>query len=72
MTNRKTVAALCAVAVLAGCTMPPTQAELLTFQAVAPEYAAYIVGDPNMPPDGVQRRLDLIESWRIRVGAPKQ
>lgn len=77
MKRRRSVVATLATLPLMGClltsscTIPPTQAELATYQAVAPEYAAYVISDPNMPPDGIQRRLDLVESWRIRVGAQK-
>ena len=47
---------------------PLTPAERATYDAIAPEYAAYVQVDPNLAPDQKQRRLGLLESWRIRVG----
>lgn len=57
---------LCALA-LTGCVLPPTQADLLTYQSVAPAHAAYVIADPALDPMAKQRRLDLLEAWRIRV-----
>lgn len=54
-----------------GCVLPPTEAERKTYEAVAPEYRAYVENDAAMPEDAKQRRFDLIESWRIRVEAKR-
>jgi hypothetical protein len=53
------------------CTLPPTQAERLTYESIAPAHARYVMGDAALDPLAKQRRLDLLETWRIRVGAPK-
>ncbi len=53
---------------LPACTLPPTQAEQLTYQAIAPAHAAYVLADPMLDPMAKQRRLDLLEAWRVRVG----
>lgn len=53
---------------LTSCVLPPTQAERLTYEAVAPAHAAYVVNDATLDPMAKQRRLDLLDAWRIRVG----
>ena len=53
---------------LPSCFLPPTEADVLTYQAIAPEYAAYVKVDPKLTPEQVANRLDTVESWRIRVG----
>lgn len=67
-TKLKALLLLTALA-MAACTSTP--AEVATFNAVAPEYAAYVQADPNLQPAQKQARLDLIESWRLRVGVAK-
>lgn len=69
--SKRTLLAALPLLLAAGCTLPPTQAELLTFQAIAPDHAVYVQQDVNLPPDAKQRRLDLLEAWRIRVGGQK-
>lgn len=61
----------CGASLAAACVMPPTQAELLTYQTVAPDHARYVEADPTLAPDQKQRRLDLLEAWRVRVGGAK-
>jgi hypothetical protein len=56
---------------LAGCVLPPTEAEKKTYERIAPAHARYVLADPELQPDEKQRKLDLLESWRIRVGAAK-
>lgn len=70
--NRHLLPCLPFILCAAGCVLPPTQAELLTYQAVAPAHATYVRADPNLDDLAKQRRLDLLEAWRIRVGAPKE
>lgn len=50
-----------------GCVNPNAQAELDTFNAVAPEYRAYVEADPLLTPEGKQLRFDTIETWRRRT-----
>lgn len=66
--NRNTIRVALLGLSLTSCTVPPTQAELLTYEAIAPAHAQYVSQDPNLSPDAKQRRLDLLEAWRIRVG----
>ena len=44
-------------------------ADRATFQAVAPEYAAYVDADPALAEDERARRGRTIETWRLRVEA---
>lgn len=69
MKNRALVGLLALL--LASCVLPPTQAEQLTYKAIAPDHARYVNADPALDPMAKQRRLDLLETWRIRVGVPK-
>ena len=54
---------------LPSCVLPPTEAEIATYKAIAPAYAAYVKADPTLTPEQVANRLDTVETWRIRVGA---
>lgn len=47
------------------CTTTP--AERATYDAIAPAHAAYVQNDANLTAQEKQRRLDLLESWRLRV-----
>ena len=60
--------ALLALAALSSCSITP--AERATFDAIAPAHAVYVASDTSLTPEQIQRRLDLLEAWRIRVGAP--
>lgn len=60
-----------AALLLTGCVLPPSDADRLTFEAVAPDHARYVQADPTMPADAKQRRLDLLEAWRLRVGGAR-
>lgn len=55
----------------AACPNPHAQAELDTFQAIAPEYRGYVEGDPALTPEAKQLRYDTVETWRRRVGAER-
>lgn len=63
MKNSALVALLC---LFASCTATP--AELATYDVIAPEFAAYVQADPKLPAAEVQRRLDLVTAWGLRVG----
>ena len=54
---------------LPACVSPNTQAELETFNAIAPEYVLYVEGDANLTAEQKQLRYDTIETWRRRVEA---
>lgn len=49
----------------------PTDAETATYAAIAPAHKQYVINDANLTPMQKQLRLDLLESWRIRVEAKK-
>lgn len=49
----------------------PNEAERATYQVIGPAHAAYVQADQNLTPAQKQARLDLIESWRLRVGGAK-
>ena len=53
------------------CVNPHAPAELATFQAIAPEYSAYVEADPALTTEQKQLRLDTVETWRRRVEAQK-
>jgi len=54
-----------------GCVSPNTQAELETFNAIAPEYVIYVESDPELTQEQKQLRYDTVETWRRRVEASK-
>lgn len=57
---------------LAGCEAGPSAAERATYQAVAPDHRRYVERDFTLTDEQRQTRFDLLESWRLRVGAPKR
>lgn len=67
--KHRTKGALALFLFATACVLPPTQAELATYNAVAPEHRAYVEADAKMDATAKARRLDLLEAWRIRVGA---
>ena len=44
-------------------------ADRATYEAVAPEYAAYVRNDPALSDEQRQRRGRTVETWRIRINA---
>ena len=54
---------------LPACTTTP--AERATYDAIAPAHAVYVQNDPSLSPEQVQRRLDMLHAWGVRVGAIK-
>lgn len=70
MKHRHRIASLFLLAVPA-CVLPPTQAEQATYQAIEPAHRAYVEADTTLDAAAKQRRLDLLESWRIRAGVAK-
>ena len=62
-----TVLALCAT----GCAMPGAafvRAERATFDAIAPEYRAYVAADERLSPGQKDRRLRTVETWDLSIG----
>lgn len=43
-----------------------------TYDAVAPEYAAYVAADPALAPDQKDRRTRTLQTWRMRVEAAER
>ncbi len=62
----KNLALLALLCLFASCTATP--AELATYDAIAPEFAAYVQADPRLDAAAAQRRLDLVTAWGLRVG----
>jgi len=55
---------------LASCTAPGSgyvQADLATFEAIAPSYSAYVLADPLLNQPEKDRRLLVVETWRARL-----
>jgi 4-amino-4-deoxy-L-arabinose transferase-like glycosyltransferase len=48
------------------------QADRATYDAVAPEYAAYVAGDPKLTVEQRERRNRTVEMWRLRVQDEQQ
>lgn len=59
------------VALLAACTPshPYTIADRETFDAIAPEYGAYVMADKNLSEDQKKRRAVAVQTWRLRIEA---
>lgn len=57
---------------LASCTAPSSAYALAdrdTFNAVAPEYQAYVLADGRLSQLEKDRRLLTVETWRMRLAA---
>ena len=50
-------------------THPYTLADRETFEAVAPEYKAYVEADPALSPEAKILRMTALETWRMRIEA---
>jgi hypothetical protein len=59
------------IGVCGGCsaTGPYVEADRATFNAVAPEYEAYVSADPGLTPDQKARRSRTVQAWRLRIDA---
>lgn len=57
---------------LAGCWGGPSPADRATYEAIGPEYRAYVQADPSLDAAQQQRRVDHVEAWRLRVGSEKR
>ena len=47
-------------------------ADRATYEALAPEYAAYVAADPSLAPDERDRRTRTLQTWRMRIEAAEQ
>ena len=66
---------LLAMASLCSCGSIPdiyVAADRATFDAVAPDYVAYVNGDESLNDDQRRRRLRTIESWDMRITAAEE
>jgi len=54
---------------LTGCVVQKdyVAADKATFDAIGPEYRAYVESDPKLDQDQKARRLRTLESWKIRL-----
>lgn len=57
-----------------GCAPTSVQsaADRATYDAIAPEYAAYVDADPTLDTARKQRRLRTLDAWRVRLEAAEQ
>lgn len=63
--------------VLAGCPGCPAgttyvDADQLTYDAIAPEYVAYVSSDVALTPDQKERRFQTVRSWEGRLKEAKR
>jgi hypothetical protein len=47
-------------------------ADRATYEALAPEYAAYVAADPALPDEDRARRTRTLQTWRMRIEAAEQ
>jgi hypothetical protein len=52
------------LALMTGCA---GSADKATFDAIAPEYRAYVENDPHLTTEQKQRRFRTLESWQARL-----
>ncbi len=64
-----TMPAVLGLLCLPSCTITP--ADLSTYEQIGPAHVASVQADPTLTAEQKQRRVDLVESWRIRVGGAK-
>lgn len=65
-------AVLCAALVAASCgSVAPLHldAAAAEFQAIAPEYRAYVEADPGLTDEEVRRKLRTVHTWQERIRA---
>jgi hypothetical protein len=44
-----------------------SEAEKLTYRAIAPEYSAYVASDTKLDQEQKDRRINTINSWKLRL-----
>jgi hypothetical protein len=47
-------------------------ADRATYEALAPEYAAYVAADPALADEQRARRTRTLETWRMRIESAEQ
>ena len=47
-------------------------ADRATYEALAPEYAAYVAADPALADDDRARRTHALQTWRLRIESAEQ
>lgn len=68
----RSIVALCLILLFCvACIGGPSSAELATYNTIAPDHKVYVENDPMLDAAQKAARLDLLESWRIRVGGAK-
>lgn len=68
--KRLVLVLLCVVTVSClGCAVSESyrKADQATFDAVAPEYRAYVEADPNLNQDQKERRKRTLATWKLRI-----
>jgi len=53
----------------AGCNLQKeyVKADRLTYEAIAPEYEAYVAADPKLSIEQKERHLRTVLSWKLRI-----
>lgn len=59
------------VLLFVSCVGGPSPADLATYQAIGKDYVRYVEADLSLTESQRQSRRDLVESWRLRVGAAR-
>lgn len=70
ITGGTPVLALAACLALGGCTAVSDSyiaADRATYQAIAPEYSAYVAADPGLSIEQKTRRANTVATWRMRI-----
>lgn len=50
---------------------PYRRADRMTFDAIAPEYSAYVAGDAGLSPKAKERRFRTLRTWDVRSSTGK-
>ena len=53
---------------LAGSCVGPNPAEVATYEAIAPEYRAYVEADPTLQEADKERRYATLDRWAAAIG----
>jgi uncharacterized lipoprotein YajG len=65
----------CGLLLLASCATPSTLhvvADRATHDAIAPDHRSYVLADPTLTQEQRDRRLLVLETWRIRLEAAEK
>jgi uncharacterized lipoprotein YmbA len=72
MTKRVLIGLAALLAACSSCTMPAAAyiaSDYETYIKVGPEYERYVRADPTLTANQLQRRVDAITAWKLRLRA---